>query len=628
MIVYTGSGVPTATADMELRYDVGYDGSLQCAILRGDSTLQNGILFTQTAGNFQNFEIYKRVGGTFTSLATIATGDSFNYAGKVSFRVNLTGQVLKIRWWVFGTTEPGTWQIDYTLDGSVTTGGYFGFYFSRPVGSTRGTSDNLSLDDLQVVTATDFSFTPSSQTSSAGVATGAYTIQPNGVPSASTTIALSDGGAGGAFKNSGGSTITSLVFTAQTAQTFTYTPAPGASGTKTLTAGATGGFTASHTASCVISGGSSMVVPVNDPNWFFSPFNWFLNGSTEAVAAAPGAYFKIGFTGTSATLGLQVSQIPGTMPKVRWSIDGGAFQVAQLSGTTLALASSLASGDHTLELCLMNAQGGAGWSSLTNVLWVTGLTLDAAAASVAPPLAIKRILFNGDSITQGVSSTGSLTEGVVGDDSLLTYAANLGVAFGAEYGQLGYTGLGWTIASAGGAGPPAFFTPGDDTNSSWDKYWAGNSRLASGLYSPFPDYIFTLLGRNDYNQPGSAVTAAVTGWLAAARAAAPSAWIFLVIPFDGSCRSVITAGFTTYQTATSDTKAVLLDTHTDADFNLSLSSGDSVVSTAGSADGTHPDYQLHGVLAAQLAKLAQAAIGGSDGGTSGVGSRGRIVNDN
>jgi hypothetical protein len=286
-----------------------------------------------------------------------------------------------------------------------------------------------------------------------------------------------------------------------------------------------------------------VVVPVNDTNWFFSPYNWFKNGSSEAVASAPGAYFKIGFTGTSATLGLQVSQIPSTMPKVRWSIDGGAFQVAQLAGPTQALASSLASGNHTLELYLMATQGGSGWSSLTNVLWITGLTLDSGSMALAPSLASKRALFDGDSITQGVSSTGSLTEGVVGDDSLLTFAANLGVALSAEYGQLGYTGLGWTVASAGGAGPPAFFTPGNDANSSWNKYWEGNSRLVAGAYSPAPDYVFTLLGRNDYNQSGSAVTAAVTGWLAAARAAAPDAWIFLVIPFDGSCRSVIMDGF-------------------------------------------------------------------------------------
>jgi hypothetical protein len=90
---------------------------------------------------------------------------------------------------------------------------------------------------------------------------------------------------------------------------------------------------------------------------------------------------------------------------------------------------------------------------------------------------------------------------------------------------------------------------------------------------------------------------------------------------------VIMDGFTTYQTATPDTKAVLLDTHTDADFNLSLSSGGSIVSTAGSADGTHPDSRLHGVLAAELAKLAQAAISGFSGGTSGVGSRARVANE-
>jgi lysophospholipase L1-like esterase len=455
---------------------------------------------------------------------------------------------------------------------------------------------------INAVPATDFTLTPSSLSATVGSPTSNYTVTPNATPSTSTTIALTDGGAGGTFLPM------SLIFTTSTSQTFTYTPA--FAGTKTLTATASGGLTNTHTASCVASTGP-VTLSVTDANWFFSPYNWYFSGSSYAAASAPGAYFKIKFSATSgdsAVLNVQVSQIPSTMPKVRWSLDGGVFTVASLSGTTLSLATGLTMGNHTIELYLMATQGGAGWSSLTNVLWVTGLTIGAGASSVSQTLSSKRALFYGDSITQGTCSTGNATQGVAGDDSILSYAAYLGIALGAEYGALGYTGEGYTIASAGGAGPPALFTPGNDANSSWNKYWAGNSRLTAGIFSPVPDYIFVVLGRNDYNQSGSGVTAAVSGFLTAARTAAPSAWIFIVIPFDGSCRSVITAGFNNYRMLLVDTKAALLDTQTDVDFNLSLSQGGDLVPTFGSIDGTHPNYQLHGILGARVATLAQTAI--------------------
>jgi hypothetical protein len=101
--------------------------------------------------------------------------------------------------------------------------------------------------------ATNFTLTPSSQTTEVGVATGNYIVTLNGTLSSNETIALSDGGAGGTF------TPSSLTFTsgnAGTPQTFTYTPASGQAGnTETLTATGTGQFSASHSASCAVTAG-------------------------------------------------------------------------------------------------------------------------------------------------------------------------------------------------------------------------------------------------------------------------------------------------------------------------------------------------------------------------------------
>jgi len=474
--------------------------------------------------------------------------------------------------------------------------------------------------------ATDFSITPGSNSTTAGNATSVYTIHANGTPSSPVTISLGDGGASGTFKDSVGSTITSLTFSDDGAHAFSYTPALFASpGSIPLTGTAMGGLATEHEVNCDVVSGPARI-SVDDPNWFFSPYNWYLDGPNEAVAHAPGAYMKIGFTGTSAVLGVQVSQVPGNLPKIRWSIDGGPYQIAQLSGTTVGLASDLASGNHTLWLQYMAADGGSGWSTLTNVFWITGLTLDSGATSVAPLLKTKRVLFNGDSGAQGVRATGG-SAGVSGDDSLVSYASYCLRAMDAEYGLLGFTGLGWTVAAAGGAGPVAFFTPGNDTNSSWNKYWAGHTRLVNGRYDPPPDYIITCLGANDWNVSAPNVEASVIAYLTAARAAAPNTWLFIVVAINGIQRAAVQAGFNSYQASTPDANAVLIDIDADTLYNLSTETG-GAVAMAGTPDGAHSDYTLGGVIGGMIGNKIQRALdvqGNNPGGATYP--RSRIVNE-
>ena len=44
-------------------------------------------------------------------------------------------------------------------------------------------------------------------------------------------------------------------------------------------------------------GGGTGTIAVNNSNWFFSPYNWYVNGSTYAQTVNPGAYFKVAFSG-------------------------------------------------------------------------------------------------------------------------------------------------------------------------------------------------------------------------------------------------------------------------------------------------------------------------------------------
>lgn len=46
-----------------------------------------------------------------------------------------------------------------------------------------------------------------------------------------------------------------------------------------------------------------------------------------------------------------------------------------------------------------------------------------------------------------------------------TWGTTVAAAFGAEYSQVGFGSLGWTVAGAGGV--PPFYIPGNEVGSSW-----------------------------------------------------------------------------------------------------------------------------------------------------------------
>src|SRR5579871_3623365 len=114
----------------------------------------------------------------------------------------------------------------------------------------------------------------------------------------------------------------------------------------------------------------------------------------------PGAYFKIGFSGTSVKLNVDLTPLStGSLstalyPFIRYSIDNGAFTTVQLpsSGTTGFNVTGLTSGNHTLvgyfvqsEWTVDKWNANAGAANLPyNIVKITSLTLDAGAASVAP----------------------------------------------------------------------------------------------------------------------------------------------------------------------------------------------------------------------------------------------------
>jgi len=379
-------------------------------------------------------------------------------------------------------------------------------------------------------------------------------------------------------------------------------------------------------------------VSITDANLFFSPYNWYSDGigtmqasnvnasSTFAMTNTPGAYMK--FTLSAANAGfvsLLLDTTPlnaitaANCPTLAISVDGQAF-VSQLlvyaTGTTrVSLAGDLSAGNHTVLIFFRSVTlssslaMGDRWNTPASVVKVTGLEFDGkGSATATQTLQPKRIVIFGDSITEGADAVGS-TNANGDQDASQTFGALLGEGLGAEFGIIGFSGQGWTIAAYGNV--PMFYNTAAPASSTFDKYFSGATRLAAGQFTPAPDDIITLQGRNDGTggATDAAVTATVSAWIAAARAEAPSARIAVVIPIDGSKRSAITAGVS----AAADPNTVLLDLG--AAIEPTIAAGG-----LNTNDGVHPNVRGHATVGSML--VADLQSGGAE---SFAGSTGNFI---
>lgn len=367
-------------------------------------------------------------------------------------------------------------------------------------------------------------------------------------------------------------------------------------------------------------------ISVTDQNVFFSPCNWRSDGagpmlannvntsSTFAQTSNPGAYVKFSLNAASsgvATLLLDTSPLNGitaaNCPTLAISMDGAAFTtplLAYATGTTrLLLAGNLAAGTHTVVIFFrsvtLNSSLAMGdrWTTPASTVKITGLELDGkGSATAAQALHAKRMIVLGDSITEGADAVGS-NNANADQDATQTYAQLLAIGLDAEVGVIGFSAQGWTVAGYGNV--PKFYDTGTPGNSTFDKYSAGVSRLSSGTFAPPLDYVVVVHGTNDAAQGATdaAVTSAVSAWFPAVRADAPAARIFVVIPFDGSKRAAIAAGFS----AIIDARANLIDLGTTIQSTLAAGG-------AYTNDALHPNIRGHAVFASMLVNQMRQAL--------------------
>lgn len=179
--------------------------------------------------------------------------------------------------------------------------------------------------------------------------------------------------------------------------------------------------------------------------------------------------------------------------------------------------------------------------------------------------------------------------------------------------------MGWypLISSYGAQGPdvaatttgvPMFFThAGDSTNNSWNFYSSGQSRLTGGVFIDQPNHIFINQGTNS----GWSSAAKVTAFLQDLRVAAPSAHIWMMVPFGGFARTNITSGYNSW----SDSNKTLVDPWTtESQLGLQGTTINGSTSNWRSDDTSmlHPT-QDQGELGARMTKAVVTALGTSAG---------------
>jgi hypothetical protein len=294
---------------------------------------------------------------------------------------------------------------------------------------------------------------------------------------------------------------------------------------------------------------SAELIPVTAAALYFSPYNTYSDGSgpllpnnvrggsSYAMWIYPGSYLKTAFTGSTAWLSFDISSIRnGAGPKLRWSIDNRPFETVVLKrdATRLLLAERLGPGSHKLVLYLASSDANYDrWKTPEEAIKLKGLIVDDGSrvepGAEGSKLAGKRVIFFGDSITEGawvLGKSNHVVEGkyvdwVAHSDATQAWPRLLAAALDAEYGTCGSGGMSWLKSSHSGIPP---------LPNSWSFYYENHSRFFDGKsLDPPPDYVIVNMGTNDGEKDTSAV---VEKWLNNIRSAVrPDTEIFVIIPF-------------------------------------------------------------------------------------------------
>jgi lysophospholipase L1-like esterase len=295
---------------------------------------------------------------------------------------------------------------------------------------------------------------------------------------------------------------------------------------------------------------------------------WDRSSTARFVANWAGAYFRVGFTGTTVKL-KQRNAID------LWaSIDGGAFVAYKsVSGTVNLTSTPLRSGNHTLIVSYRQVAG-----SYKGDAVFAGLTLDAGARTFAPPARPKRVEFVGDSITAGATSSKL---------AVTDYAFVVGERLGVDHTQIAIGGMCLTETSDGcwGHEQRYFLTNGTLGTAAWDF-----SRFTA-------DAVVINLGTNDrsHSVSGADFQAKYITFLRDIRAKYPRAKLLAMRTFIGR-----------YGT---ETQAAVQARNAAGDTNVHYIDTTGWLPSDGLSDSVHPNDSGHRAIADRLAPVLTSHLG-------------------
>lgn len=271
-------------------------------------------------------------------------------------------------------------------------------------------------------------------------------------------------------------------------------------------------------------GGGGGVTPIacDDAGILYSPYTWDVD-ATRAQTINPGAYLRTLFTGASAVLNFDTTDVTSPVPRLRICVDGRTNQSANVAATvSVTMPSGQDNTTHLLEVWVdATTETVNRWNSPQNVaVKLTGITLETGDDTVAlPQRRPLNILCYGDSITEGVRTLAlNGSNDLDRNSATVCWPLELGRQLGAEVGVVGFGSQG--ISDTGNGNVPALVD-------SWDWLWASEARV----FTPAPDYCIWLMGYNDGGTDTQADgIAALNGMLTAM----PSTQFVLFRPLDGT----------------------------------------------------------------------------------------------
>jgi len=285
-------------------------------------------------------------------------------------------------------------------------------------------------------------------------------------------------------------------------------------------------------ATLVATTSASQVYRPNDPNIYYSPFAWHVDGNSSSTINSA-SYVRFMASGSFLNFKFDVSNMVTPISEIYWTVDQGPKTLSLVMDSVSVVIPPNNTAHtvpyHTIELFVKSTTERANrWSATgksTRII-LTGIETDGLLAPWVPQDV--NVLIYGDSITEGVLALGGSQKfDTDHNDASVVYSYQLGALLGTEIGVIGFGDNALTHGGSGGVKPLGV---------AWNQLWDGVPR---SFTDPKPDLIVFNEGTNDgcdVTSPGCVgtdITVEMTAVLKDLLGACPGVPIAVLEPFNG-----------------------------------------------------------------------------------------------